>query len=100
MPFKKGQSGNPGGRPKELKGIKELAQNNAELAIMALIRVAQHGKSESARVMAANSILDRGFGKPVQSTEVSGVDGKPIVTAIEVSFVLPTRNYDDEDETK
>jgi hypothetical protein len=30
----------------------------------ALIEIAEHGENESARVTAANAILDRGWGKP------------------------------------
>jgi hypothetical protein len=66
MPWVKGESGNPGGRPKELEGIQKLARENAPLAIQTLVEVATKGKSESARVTAANALLDRGFGKPKQ----------------------------------
>ena len=66
MPWAKGQSGNPGGRPRELAGIQQLARENAPLAIQTLVEVATNGKSESARVSAATALLDRGFGKPAQ----------------------------------
>jgi Family of unknown function (DUF5681) len=66
-PFQKGQSGNPGGRPKELIGIQELARSHAELAIATLVKVASKGRSESARVAAAESLLNRGFGRPPQA---------------------------------
>ena len=66
MPWKKGQSGNPGGRPRELEGIQKLARENAPLVIQTLVEVATKGKSESARVSAANALLDRGFGKATQ----------------------------------
>ena len=61
-----GKSGNPGGRPKELAGIQELARKHAPEAIKTLVRVAAKGKSESAQVAAASALLDRGFGKPPQ----------------------------------
>ena len=66
MPWMKGQSGNPGGRPRELDGIQKLARENGPLAIQVLAQVAKSGKSEAARVAAANALLDRGFGKPSQ----------------------------------
>ena len=49
--------------------------------IETLRTVARGGKTvpAAARVMAANSILDRGWGKPTQP--VSGEDGKPIEVA-------------------
>jgi hypothetical protein len=64
--WKKGVSGNPGGRPKELAGIQELARKHAPDAIKTLVQVASKGKSESARVAAASSLLDRGYGRPPQ----------------------------------
>lgn len=70
MRFQKGQSGNPGGKPKELKGIQELARKHAPDAIAALVKVARGGKSESARVGAAVALLDRGFGRPLQELKV------------------------------
>jgi hypothetical protein len=66
MPWAKGQSGNPGGRPRELAGIQKLARENGPLAIQTLVEVATNGKSDSARVSAATALLDRGFGKPAQ----------------------------------
>lgn len=86
MPFKKGQSGNPGGRPKADKRLKELAREKTELALNTLIAIAENGKeSASARVAAANAILDRGWGKPTQA--VVGDPEQPIagITRVIVS---------------
>ena len=74
--FKPGQSGNPSGRAKkteQMLRIEDLARSHSEGAIEALISIAKHGDSETARVSAANSILDRGWGKPVDRQET----GKP-----------------------
>ena len=68
-PFKKGQSGNPGGRPKVVAEIRHLARERGPEAIAALVMVMKEGKSEAARVAAATALLDRGWGRPMQSDE-------------------------------
>jgi hypothetical protein len=74
-PFKKGQSGNPGGRPKVIAGVKELAREHTAEAIETLVSIMTNPKSaDAARVSAANALLDRGYGKPPQHlTGESGV---------------------------
>src|SRR5262245_46204770 len=46
--------------------VKVLAQKYAPAAIEELGRLSTEAESESARVAAANSLLDRAYGKPVQ----------------------------------
>jgi Family of unknown function (DUF5681) len=66
-PFKKGQSGNPGGRPKVVAEVKELARAHTGQAIKTLVSIMSNPKAApAARVSAANAILDRGYGKPPQ----------------------------------
>lgn len=61
--------------------LMEVARTHTETAINVLVQVAQASESDAARVSAANAILDRGYGKPSQSHEVSGADGGPIEVA-------------------
>jgi hypothetical protein len=63
-PFPGGMSGNPGGRPKVIAEVRDLARQHTRKAIGTLVKVMQSGESDSARVAAANALLDRGFGKP------------------------------------
>src|SRR6476660_7513960 len=66
-PFKKGQSGNPGGRPKVIAEVKELARAHTGKAIETLVSIMTNTKAApAARVSAANALLDRGYGKPPQ----------------------------------
>lgn len=57
--------------------IRSLARSYTELAIQSLAGIVQNGESESARVSAAQVLLDRGWGKPTQP--ISGdEDGAPL----------------------
>ena len=71
--FKPGQSGNPGGRPKIISEIQELARKHTAEAIETLVAVMRDtSASPAARVSAASAVIDRAAGKPVQAIEASG----------------------------
>lgn len=75
MRFAKGQSGNPGGRPKANGRVADLAKSQTENAIATLVAVMEDKKANAAaRVSAATAILDRGWGKPAQA--LAGPDGE------------------------
>ena len=71
MKWVKGMSGNPGGRPKLEVSIRDLAQRNSMEALETLVQVMRTGKPGE-RLIAANAILDRAYGRPSQSIEMSG----------------------------
>src|SRR5678816_1784552 len=80
-PFKKGQSGNPGGRPKVVAEVKELARTHTGAAIETLVSIMSNPKAApAARVSAANSLLDRGYGKPPQ--HITGEGGPSFVVRL------------------
>lgn len=70
MPFKKGQSGNPGGRPKQPKDaedLRALCRAYTPELLAALLRIARNKRAPSAAVVkAVQTILERGWGKPAQ----------------------------------
>jgi predicted ATPase len=70
--FAPGRSGNAGGRPRVLADLQELAREHSAAAIETLGEIMQDPEQPAlARVAAANSILDRGWGKPLASVSVS-----------------------------
>lgn len=80
-PFEKGKSGNPGGRPAAIAEVKELAREQTEASIAALVAIRDNSKaSDSARVAASRELLDRAWGRPAQALEHSGPDGGVIRT--------------------
>ncbi len=69
-PFKPGQSGNPGGRPLEAVHIRDLARQRTAKALTILENIMCRGKTEAARVRAAEVLLDRGWGRPGQPLDI------------------------------
>ena len=83
--WQKGVSANPKGRTPIIGEIRELARKQSKTAIRALVRIVKDEKSPPAAVVAAaNSLLDRAFGKPEQSHQIAG-DGMilQIITGIQ-----------------
>jgi Family of unknown function (DUF5681) len=71
--WKRGQSGNPGGRPKVVAEIRELARQHGHEAIQRLVAL-MHSSNEGVAVRAAEALLDRGYGRPLQGLELNSVD--------------------------
>lgn len=82
---KRAGAGRPSGRKNKATvaqklTLEELARTHTDTALAVLVEVAQHGQSEAARVSAANSILDRGYGKPRQ------LEPEPFLQAAKAEF--------------
>lgn len=73
----------PGRVSKAKRDLMEMAKGHAPQALQVLIDIAVNGDSEPARVSAANAILDRGYGRPVQGVQIGG-GGKDGALLIEV----------------
>ena len=73
-PWKKGVSGNPGGRPAVPEDVKEALRAASPQAVATLVGIMLNGKSEDTRVKAASIILDRAYGKAVAAVDVRVTD--------------------------
>lgn len=64
--FKKGQSGNPSGRPKKVKSLEDTATSHADAALEKLVSL-MGSSDERVALAAAQGVLDRAVGKPRQT---------------------------------
>ena len=72
--FKRGQSGNAGGRPAGLSAFRLACRAHTPAALNTLVTIMANKKaSATARVRAVSELLDRGWGKPVQELQVEGM---------------------------
>jgi hypothetical protein len=84
-PFPKGVSGNPGGRPAQGPDRRKieadarlLARSHGVGAVENLVAIMNdQAAPHRARIIAANAILDRGWGRPPMSLEVYEAETKP-----------------------
>ena len=71
-------SPNPGGRPKIIGTVRDLAREHTADALMTLAAIMKDpNEPAAARVAAAQAILDRACGRPIQGQVVMALDGSP-----------------------
>ena len=69
-----GKSGNPGGRPRIIEAVRDIARESTTLAIETLRTIAADTEApHAARVSAATALLDRGWGRPMQGVAMMTV---------------------------
>lgn len=95
--FKKGQSGNPKGRPKKLPELEKLLadvlgeEKDGMTAAEAILKKLRQ-EAAKGNLRAAEILLNRAYGMPKQRTELTGADGGPVETIIR--FVDDTNDDD------
>jgi hypothetical protein len=74
--FQKGQSGNPGGRPKMPREMKDAIQKRTPELLRKLFALAAQNDDLRVKTIAIKELLDRGWGKPAQivNAKIEGVD--------------------------
>jgi Family of unknown function (DUF5681) len=101
--FKKGQSGNPGGRPKMPPDMKAAIQEKTPELLKSLFALARQKADPRVQAMAIKELLDRGWGRAVQTVnaKVEGVDANMAHLEALRSLMDATRSRsaDDEDDT-
>jgi len=61
--------------------FKIAAQQYGPEALETLAQIMRHGDSGQVRVLAANSLLDRGFGRPSQTVDLGSDPARPVSLA-------------------
>ncbi len=85
MKFSKGQSGNPGGRPRALADIQGLARRQTKANLQALIHWRDQRADPQVSLRAAIAIHEIAWGRPRQPFQHTGemaVDARPSLLAI------------------
>jgi hypothetical protein len=62
--FKPGQTGNPGGFSADIAAVRRLARENSIEALQQIVTLMRTAKDERVRLVAADKVLERAFGKP------------------------------------
>ena len=90
---KGGASPNPGGRPKEVGDVRELAKAHSAEAIETLATIMRDKDAPpAARTAAATALLDRGYGRPAQAMDAKiEVSHSVADTAAQVLMALSQR---------
>lgn len=88
-PFKKGQSGNPKGKPRKIPELKilladVLSEEKDGIEAAKAILMALRAKATKGDVRAAEVLLDRAYGKSKETIQHSGEITQRVITGMEI----------------
>lgn len=86
-PFRPGESGNPGGRPRAEIEVRELARQHGPAIIRRLLRLSR-SKNERVAVAACQVLLDRGYGRAPQSLELTAKEGESLQSVAATTLAI------------
>lgn len=78
IPWKPGQSGNPGYVPKAQRVVLTLARKNSPAAMQTIIDLL-HDPDARVRLAAATTILERAWGKPKEHMHIDGAGNNVLI---------------------
>ena len=85
----------PGKVSKAKLDIAERAKTHGEAALLTLAEIMQDTDApHNARVSAANALLDRGYGRPMQAVDHTSTDGSVVMPGL-IALVPPSDNGKD-----
>jgi hypothetical protein len=87
------QSRGPNGRGAAFRHLRILARSHTQQALLTIVDIMQTSRDGWLRLAAANAILDRGFGKPVDGEVMEQLDrlATPYPTLAEIEADLIAR---------
>jgi hypothetical protein len=83
-PWKKGESGNPGGKSKIVEEIRTLARRHSTRAFARIVELVEDDDSRVA-MAAAKEVLDRAWGKPGAAEDENGPKGQVTINILKLS---------------
>jgi len=95
IPFKKGQTGNPKGRPRVLPELNKLlaevlGEEQNGIAAAQAILMALRAKATKGDVRAAEVLLDRAYGSAIMRQAQTNTAGEDVQPITQVQIVPPT----------